>query len=573
MPDALIQVCSRMLEAGFDGFMERFREVTLHAREHFRKADFHAIQGDTKYRLSLYKESVRKVATWIAQSMGERVSDEEFWRSIRETYAVRVMEKPAFEIAQTYFNSVYRKVPLARHSFGVLFVRPNTHILHSEFPIFKRHWAVRPVEQIVRRILEDADLGAEWEDLDRDIQRVSNAIHTRILPRIKPDRSTRVEVLRSVFYRNKAAYIIGRIASNEHIIPYVLPVLHSEEGIFVDAFIDDEDDVSVLFSFTRSYFLADTAIPSELVRFLKSILPQKNISELYNSIGFNKHGKTEWYRDFLRHLEQSEDFFEVAPGIRGMVMSVFTLPSYNFVFKLIKDHFEPPKNITRDEVKAKYRLVSQHDRVGRMADTHEFVDFIFPRNRFSDDLIKELLQDAPSLVTVSEDEVLIRHLYTERRMIPLNLYLEEASLEDAESAVAEYGSAIRQLAAANIFPGDMLLKNFGVTRHQRVVFYDYDEITFLTDCHFRRIPQARNEEEELSGETWFSVGPHDIFPEEFTRFLVGRSDIREIFFRLHAPLFDAAFWRGLQDRIRDGEILTVFPYPAEKRFDMSRMPL
>jgi isocitrate dehydrogenase kinase/phosphatase len=569
----LIQVCARILETGFDGFIERFREVTGTAPANFAARDFHAIQIDTKYRLTLYKDSVRKVAAWVAQQLGDRVADEELWRSIRETYAIRIADRPAHELAQTYFNSVYRKVPLPKHSFEVLFVETEPPLLRPERPIFRRYWAIRPADQIIRRILRDADLGAPWQDLDRDVTLIADALSQRLLGRKTLDREARVEVLRSVFYRNKGAYIVGRAVVGGQYFPFVLPIMHSHDGLFVDAFIDDPDDVSVIFSFTRSYFLVEAAIPAELVRFLKSIIPQKNTGELYNSIGFNKHGKTEWYRDFARHLEQTQDAFITAPGIRGMVMAVFTLPSFNFVFKLIKDRFEPPKNITREEVKAKYRLVSQHDRVGRMADTHEFVDFRFPRARFSDALLQELLRDCPSIVQVSGTEVLIRHLYTERRMVPLNLYLESASPEEAEKAVDEYGNAIRQLASANIFPGDMLLKNFGVTRHGRVVFYDYDEITFLTECHFRRIPEARNPEDEWSAEAWYSVGPNDIFPEEFTRFLIGRTDIRNLFFALHGDLFDADYWKDMQARIRNGDILTVFPYRVEKRFDPSRQPL
>jgi len=569
----LIQDCARILEAGFDGFIQRFREVTGMARANFGQADFHAIQGDTKYRLTLYKDSVRKVSAWVAQKLADRVAEEELWRSIRETYAIRIADKPAHELAQTYFNSVYRKVPLQKHSFDVLFVETQPPQVQSERPIFRRYWAVRPAEQIIRRILRDAELAAPWDDLDRDVAQIAAALTQRLLPGQVLDRESRVEVLRSVFYRNKGAYVVGRAVLGGTYYPFVLPIMHSPKGLFVDAFIDDPDDVSVIFSFTRSYFLVETAIPSELVRFLKSIIPQKNTGELYNSIGFNKHGKTEWYRDFARHLEQTSDAFVTAPGIRGMVMTVFTLPSFNFVFKLIKDRFEPPKNITRDEVKAKYRLVSQHDRVGRMADTHEFVDFRFPRARFSDSLLEELLRDCASIVQITDQEVLIRHLYTERRMVPLNLYLESANGPEAEHAVDEYGNAIRQLASANIFPGDMLLKNFGVTRHQRVVFYDYDEITFLTDCHFRRIPEARNEEDELAAEAWYSVGPNDIFPEEFTRFLIGRADIRALFFRLHGDLFEADYWKDMQSRIRNGDILTVFPYRVEKRFDPARQPL
>lgn len=573
MSAPVIQHCTRTIQAGFESFMERFGEVTRNAAQHYDRGDFHAIQGDTKYRLSLYKDSVRRVAAWVKGQLGEKRQDEALWRSIRETYAVRMAEHPALEIAQTYFNSVYRKVPLPQHSFDVLFIQPERPLLNSEQPIFRRYWAVRPLPQIVRRILNDAGFQATWDNIDQDVDNITHAIEKRVLSRYQPDRYARVEVLRSIFYRNKAAYIVGRAVIAGALIPFVVPVLHGRNGLFADAFIDDPDDVSVLFSFTRSYFLVESDIPSELVRFLQSIIPQKNISELYNSIGFNKHGKTEWYRDFSRHLARSEDLFVQAPGIRGMVMAVFTLPSFNFVFKLIKDRFEPPKSMTREEVKAKYRLVSQHDRVGRMADTHEFVDFRFPRHRFCPQLLSELQRDCPSLLELSEDEVLIRHLYTERRMTPLNIFLESASAEQAEQAVAEYGNAIRQLAAANIFPGDMLLKNFGVTRHGRVVFYDYDEITFLTDCRFRHIPRARNDEDEYAADAWFSVGPNDVFPEEFVRFLIGRSDIRELFTRKHSELFDAEFWKGLQQRIREGEIVTVFPYRKEKRLVPDRVCL
>jgi isocitrate dehydrogenase kinase/phosphatase len=354
------------------------------------------------------------------------------------------------------------------------------------------------------------------------------------------------------------------------VLPFLLPVLHGRGGLYVDAFIDDPDDVSVIFGFTRSYFLVDTDQPARLVDFLHSLVPTKSVAELYNSIGYNKHGKTELYRSFRRHLERSGDRFTVTPGIRGMVMAVFHLPSFPIVFKVIKDRFEPPKSVTHEEVRAKYRLVSQHDRVGRMADTHEFLDFRFPRERFEPALLEELRAVAGSSIEERGDEVTVRHCYTERRMIPLNLYLETASPAEAEHAVDEYGRAIKQLAAANIFPGDMLLKNFGVTRHSRVVFYDYDEISFLTDCRFRRIPEPRRPEDEFSGEAWYHVAPNDVFPEEFPRFLIGNPEVRALFHRLHGELFDAAFWRGLQERIREGAILTVYPYRLSKRFEPDR---
>jgi isocitrate dehydrogenase kinase/phosphatase len=259
-----------------------------------------------------------------------------------------------------------------------------------------------------------------------------------------------------------------------------------------------------------------------------------------------------------------------------MVMLVFDLPSFPYVFKVIKDYFPPQKDTTREQVQGKYLLVKEHDRVGRMADTLEYRDVAFARDRFEDDLLAEIRKFAPSQLEVGDrdgdghEEVVIRHLYIERRMIPLNIYLQEAfeagETAQVERAVIEYGKAIKDLVAANIFPGDMLWKNFGVTRNGKVVFYDYDEIEYLTDCNFRAVPQARTEEEELSGEVWYKVGPKDVFPETFAPFLLGNPAVREVFMKHHADLLDPAFWQSHKERILAGHVHDVFPYEQDKRF-------
>ncbi len=327
-----------------------------------------------------------------------------------------------------------------------------------------------------------------------------------------------------------------------------------------------EDELLILFSFARAYFMVDMEVPSAYVTFLRSLMPRKPRSELYNALGLQKQGKNMFYRDFLHHLRHSSDAFRIAPGIKGMVMLVFDLPSYPYVFKVIKDFYPPQKDTTREQIKGKYLLVKQHDRVGRMADTLEYSDVAFPRARFEPALIDELMKYCPSLIEDDGDMLVIRHLYIERRMIPLNIYLQEATPEQLEKAVVEYGNAIKDLVAANIFPGDMLWKNFGVTRHGKVVFYDYDEIEYLTDCNFRRVPAPRNEEDEMSGEVWYSVGPKDVFPETFAPFLLGNPAVREVFMKHHADLLDAGFWQGHKERILAGHVHDVFPYEPHKRF-------
>jgi isocitrate dehydrogenase kinase/phosphatase len=374
-------------------------------------------------------------------------------------------------------------------------------------------------------------------------------------------------VLSSAFYRNKAAFVIGRVVNGHEETPFVIPVLHdADDRLVLDTVILDPDEISILFSLSRAYFMADMDVPSGTVEFLQAIMPGKPRSELYTAVGLGKQGKTLFYRDLLQHMHHSRDLFVEAPGTRGQVMHVFNLPSYPYVFKVIKDVFGPTKSTDRETVKRKFLMAKEVDRVGRMADALEFTELALPRERFAPGLLEQLNALAPSVIEVDGRNLVLHHCYVERRMTPLNLYLETASDEGVESAVREYGNAIRELAIANIFPGDILWRNFGVTRYGRVVFYDFDEIEFLTDCTFRDIPPAPTPDEELSDEPWYPVGPRDVFPEEFETFLLGSPKVRDAFLRHHAELLRPAFWRECQHRLADGEIFDFFPYPDSTRF-------
>ena len=347
--------------------------------------------------------------------------------------------------------------------------------------------------------------------------------------------------------------------------------MHAEGGnLVIDTALFGEDDLLMIFSYARAYFMVEMEVPSAYVQFLRSLMPRKPRSELYNALGLQKQGKNIFYRDFLYHLRHSTDAFRIAPGIKGMVMLVFDLPSFPFVFKVIKDFYPLQKETTREQIKGKYLLVKQHDRVGRMADTLEFSNVLFPRNRFDDEVMDELEKLAPNCYEIDGDQLIIKHLYIERRMEPLNIHLDRMersnNIEGLENAIKEYGSAIREMAQANIFPGDMLWKNFGVTRYGRVVFYDYDEIEYMTDCNFRRIPPAPDFETEMSGEVWYAVARNDVFPEEFATFLLASPILRKVFHKHHADLLSPQFWQASQQKIRDGHVEDFFPYPQELRF-------
>jgi isocitrate dehydrogenase kinase/phosphatase len=570
-------VAQAMLD-GFNRHYRLFREASAAAQQRFEAADWHGQQRAQRERIEFYDKRVAEAGERLQREFDVATLSADAWQQVKLHYIGLLVEHHQPELAETFFNSVTVKL-LHRSYFrnDFIFVRPavsTEYIENDELAAVPTYRSYYPTRETMRatllRVVHNFRLQCEFEDLERDIDQVLAALDRHIgLPfaqwTLRPN--FQLQVLSSLFYRNKGAYAVGKMVNGFTEVPFALAILHTAGGrLAIDTAMFEEDELLILFSFARAYFMVDMEVPSAYVTFLRSLMPRKPRSELYNALGLQKQGKNMFYRDFLHHLRHSSDAFRIAPGIKGMVMLVFDLPSYPYVFKVIKDFYPPQKDTTREQIKGKYLLVKQHDRVGRMADTLEYSDVAFPRTRFEPALIDELMKYCPSLIEDDGDVLVIRHLYIERRMIPLNIYLQEATPEQMEKAVVEYGNAIKDLVAANIFPGDMLWKNFGVTRHGKVVFYDYDEIEYLTDCNFRRVPAPRNEEEEMSGEVWYHVGPKDVFPETFAPFLLGNAAVRGVFMKHHADLLDADFWQGHKQRILAGHVHDVFPYEPHKRF-------
>lgn len=554
---------------GFDDYREHFRQITNGGRRRFEQAQWQEIQQASAERINLYEEKVSEVIETLHQRfINGDLQDIERWPLIKFAYIGLIDSRFDDELAETWYNSIF--CGLFNHdqiSDGCMFIhttRPALR-LNERAPQVRSYHPRGDLERAMAEIFDDYKFEVPYENRERDEKHLLTQLRQNLPDWVCKDPELCIELFSSRLYRNKGAYLVGRIFTRDEQWPLVLPFLHREgQGISVDALITDESEVSIIFSFTRSYFMVRVGYPAEFIGFLRKILPGKHIAELYTSIGFYKHGKSEFYRALISHLANSDDRFIMAPGVRGMVMSVFTLPGFNTVFKIIKDRFSPSKNVDRATVVEKYRLVKSVDRVGRMADTQEFSDFRFPLSKFDPECLAELLEVAPSTVQVQGDMVLVRHCWTERRMTPLNIYLEQANEAQVRDALDDYGLAIKQLAAANIFPGDMLLKNFGVTRHGRVVFYDYDEISYLTEVNFRRIPPPRYPEDEMSSEPWYSVGPNDVFPEEFPTFLFADIKHRKLFNQLHGDLYKAEYWQGLQEQIREGKVIDVFPYRRQR---------
>jgi isocitrate dehydrogenase kinase/phosphatase len=567
-------LAKRIAETMIDGFNRHYRLIRhygMQAKVLFEAADWKGVQSAVRERIRSYDERVAETAELLCAQFGASSLDDQTWQQLKLFYIGQVINHKQPELAETFFNSVCSKI-LHRTYFhnAYIFARPaaSTEYIDSSPPTYSSYYPMqRGLRQTIKQIVLDFDWQIVFEDLDRDVGYVMRSVEQSLGGWPQAEANVQIQVLYSAFYRNKGTYIFGKAINGHLEYPFAIPVLYTSDGkLVLDTILLDAWRISLLFSLSRAYFMVDMEVPSGYVQFLRSIMPNKPRSEIYTMLGLGKQGKIMFFRDLQQHLRHSEDNFIIAPGIRGLVMLVFTLPSYPYVFKLIKDIFGPSKEMDRDTVKAKYLLVKQVDRVGRMADTLEFSHVSLPKKRFSADLLAEMVNLAPSMIEENGDNLIIKHLYIERRMTPLNIYLDSATPEQIDNAVLEYGSAIRELASANIFPGDMLWKNFGVTRYNRVVFYDYDEIEYMTDCNFRVIPEAPYPEMEMSSEPWYSVGKNDVFPEEFATFLLGSPKVRQAFLKYHRDLLSADFWRKAQQKIRDGHVEDFFPYPESLRF-------
>lgn len=556
---------------GFDAQYGRFLEVTAGAQQRFELADWHAVQQAMKQRIHLYDHHVGLVVEQLRCITDSQRPDAEFLLRVKEHYTHLLPDYPRFEIAESFFNSVYCRLfdhrSLSPERLFIFSSQPERRFRTIPRPLAKDFWPERGWESLLTKVLSDLPLRLPWQDKARDV----GYIITHLTGTFGADtlRQSHLQVANELFYRNKAAWLVGKLITPAGTLPFLLPIHRTDEGeLFVDTCLTSHSEASIVFGFARSYFMVYAPLPAASVEWLREILPGKTTAELYMAIGCQKHGKTESYREYLNYIHASDEQFIEAPGIRGMVMLVFTLPGFDRVFKIIKDTFPPQKEMSAAHVRACYQLVKEHDRVGRMADTQEFEHFVLEKRQIDPALMALLLQQAPQKITDLGDRISISHLYIERRMVPLNIWFERVRGSQLRDAVEEYGNAIRQLAAANIFPGDMLFKNFGVTRHGRVVFYDYDEICYMTEVNFRDIPPPRYPEDELSAEPWYSVSPGDVFPEEFRHWLCADPEIGPLFEEMHADLLRADYWRELQTRIKNGHVEDVYAYRRRQRFSI-----
>lgn len=447
----------------FESYLSEFLVITRRAKQRFEQKDWRGGRRDAAERLSVYEKVLSQMSIQLEGLLGQSAYDRATWISLKPVYAKLIAGQINEDVAETFFNSITRKqlktLGIDRDvEFFHLEARPQRKELASQ--VFKRYEYGQPTKELIRKILEDHRFDARYEDLERDIESVANEVDLFLWPITPNNKPYFIEVLQPCFYRNKVAYIVGRIVVGPRMFPLILPLYNDEAGIHVDSVLMQESDANNVFGFAYSYFHVEAEVPSELIFFLRSILPHKPLSELYNAIGFYKHGKTEFYRDLHRFVHVSKKQFVIAPGKEGAVMTVFTLPNYDYVFKVIKDKpcfvrssHTTDKSLNKSEVKFKYRFVCNRDRVGRLVDTQEFENVRFKIKRYSDELLGEFQIAAKENVSLQDGYVIIDHLYLQRKVIPLPIYFHEEEDPNAiKDVVIDFGTSSRTLRRQDCSP-------------------------------------------------------------------------------------------------------------------------
>ena len=560
--------CALAIREAFADYNQRFGDITRRARAHFEDRDWPAARQDAVARIELYDRCVLQITLALEGHLGEQAGDRSLWSTVRDHYARLIAELLDQELYKTFFNTLTRRFFKTRGAdpdveFVALDIEPTDRITH---PVARYTYVVSgDLAATVARLFGDYHFQAPMQDAVADAAAIAQAMQARLATTGDAE-VLAIELLETVFYRERRAYLVGRLFGRDSYLPCVIALVNEDRGLRVDAVLLSRQQVAALFGYTHSYFHADLATVGDAVVFLRALLPGKPVDEIYTVLGRAKQGKTERYRHFFSHLAAHPGQQLVhAEGERGMVMAVFTLPSYALVFKIIRDQFGYPKDSDRAAVRGKYSLVFKHDRVGRLIDAQEYRHLRFPRAQFEASLLGELLRECRESVSLDGDHVVVHHCYIERRLRPLNLYVKEVADEPALAAIIDYGQAIKDLARSNIFPGDLLLKNFGVTRHGRAIFYDYDELCLVSECRFRKLPQPRNDEEEMHHGAWYYVADNDVFPEQFPRFLGMTQAQRDALLQAHGEIFDVGWWQAVQSRIRAGGFEDVPPYPESVR--------
>lgn len=568
----IIPTVSRWLYEEYSLFYKEFLMIIDLAKVAFEKRDFASSVHVSSRRLSLYSASIVNVSRRLQRAYPEIQGDTECWQGIEAHYLRLIKDEYAEDIGKAYLHSLRRKIyqdewHAADYSFSEMTSRDE-----AIFSEVLRSYELESelTEEIIESILNIPQFIRSYGDMPQERQRVLQRIVENLArSRHRADRLVRVEMINAGFYRNRGAYLVGRmIFDSGNFVPLIIALLNDESGLFVDAVLTSETYAHNIFSSALANFHVTSSYYHQVSALLKSIMPRRPLGLHYSTIGYNHLGKVAVMSDLESEIRDSDVGLETAVGSPGTVAMGFAAKNSAYSLKVIRD--KPTKSYKWGEfggvesVIRKYTRVHEINRTGSMLDSIIYYKIRLDRRWFSADLLEELLTEASETVSLVDDDVVFKYLIVQIKLTPLPVYLETATEKQAETAIANLGYCIKNNAAANIFNRDLDARNYGIGSYSKVYLFDYDALEDLTEVKIRTNLDREDGEEDIPD--WYFEEGVVFLPEELISGLcIPQRRLSDMFARRHHNLLTTQYWTEIQQDLLNGTVPSVSVYPDYER--------
>lgn len=569
-----VQLAAEWILQEFDANFFESRQIPKFAKEAFEQRDPQRSLALSKKRLFMYINGILAFCPQLKQAYSELAENEQLWSKVEMHYMSLIHERYEADLAFAYIHSVRRKIyqeewkPVA-YDFSEW--RPRRADVR---PQVYRTFAggARVSADTVVEILKIPNFAKPYRNITEDAALVAERINNVFsLDGHSPDRIRSIEIINAGFYRNRGAYIVGRILfSDTSVSPIIISLINDDHGIDINAVLTSEADAHNLFSSTLANFHVSNEYYHELATFLYSIMPGRPLGLHYSTIGYNHLGKFAILNELKNELGTRKEVFQAAVGFPGTVTIAFAAPSSSYNLKVIRD--KPTAQYKWgifqgiEAVLDKYRGVHEINRAGSMLDNVIYYNLRLEKKLFAPFLLDKLLREANQSVSMADDYVIFKHLIAQLKIKPLPVFLETASAEDAKTAIINLGHSIKNNMAADIYNKDLDARNYGVSKFLRVFLYDYDAIERLTDV------KIRSNQDRIDGDEdppdWFFEDGIVLLPEEI-EFGLGISDrtLLDVFRQVHGDLLTTEYWARIQNDLREGQVPRLCLYPEERKLN------
>jgi isocitrate dehydrogenase kinase/phosphatase len=562
---ARIELTADWILSVFDSFYEEFVKLTWAAKAAFESRDHPTAVANARRRLGLYNATVYPLADELRSGFPELKEREPLWAEIEAVYRVAVRGRYEADLALAYLHSAQRRVHHGEWKPVEYGFEGSGRVVPPENAVYERlacSWPITPL--VIQKALQVAELAVPFCDPVRDAELIARRVNDVLAARSGAGLRA-IEMVRAGFFRNRGAYLVGRLVlKGAELKPFVIALLNGEEGVRAEAVLHAVPHVHNLCSSTEAPFQVTNRHYHELSAFLLSIMPRRPLGLHYSTIGYYHYSKVAVMYEVRRRLMHDRELLGVAPGSPGTVTIAFTSPQSDYVLKVIRDRptsgYKWDSFEGVDAVLAKYKRVHEINRTGSMLDNIVYYNLKLERSWFEPALASELLDSVTNSVQLRDGALIFKYLIVQRKLTPLNVFLETAPADRAERAIINLGFCIRNNAAANVFNKDFDTRNYGVSRYLKIYLYDYDAVEALTEMKVRTNLDRCDGEEDVPA--WFFEPGVVFLPEEIEAGLRVRSrTLRRVFRTAHADLMSVGYWEGLQQALRAGKVPGIHTFP------------